>query len=129
MRFPVGQMLCRKMNDRLVPVQCDLHLLSDGQIIVLHDDTLRRTAGAGAANAPFPEALLDTPVEELAYADLKDVDVGAGCPKARASRERPADEGGEGGRAGISQGGNGAATRQQIDTGKPGAAVPHLHII
>lgn len=56
-------------------VECDMQLLRDGTIIVLHDDTLRRTADH-AINAAHA-ALFDTPVTELSWDELRDVDVGA----------------------------------------------------
>ena len=56
-------------------VECDMQLLSDGTIIVLHDDTLRRTADH-AVNAAHA-ALFDTAVTELSWDELRDVDVGA----------------------------------------------------
>ena len=51
-------------------VECDLHMLRDGKIIVLHDDTLRRTATNGRA------ALLDTNVSTLDWADISAIEVG-----------------------------------------------------
>lgn len=54
-------------------VECDLQQLADGTIVVLHDDTLRRTAEDGT-----PEALLDVPVAQLRWEDVRDVWVGGG---------------------------------------------------
>ena len=59
-------------------VECDLHLLADRQtIIVLHDDTLRRTAECGEEINRQYVGIMDTPVEELLLADLASVDVGS----------------------------------------------------
>eukprot|EP01050_Picozoa_sp_SAG11_P031930 SAG11_NODE_10136_length_849_cov_1.371846_1_plen_154_part_10 len=55
-------------------VECDLHQLADSTIIVLHDETLRRTASC--AQNVARDHILDTPVTELCWADVKDIDVG-----------------------------------------------------
>jgi glycerophosphoryl diester phosphodiesterase len=47
----------------------DLQQLADGTLVVLHDETLRRTARSA-------EPILDVPVRELRLADVRDVDVG-----------------------------------------------------
>jgi glycerophosphoryl diester phosphodiesterase len=47
-------------------VECDVHLSKDGELVVIHDDNLLRTAG------------IDKPVSELTAADLKQVNVGDG---------------------------------------------------
>lgn len=54
-------------------VECDLQMLADGTIVVLHDDTLSRTAVSGSSDA----ALLDTPVSKLTWEQVKDVDIGS----------------------------------------------------
>ena len=61
--------------------ECDLQSMRDGTLLVLHDDTLLRTATAppdltDAAARRFRE-LVRTPVGELAYDDVCDVDVGS----------------------------------------------------
>lgn len=50
-------------------------LLRDGTLIVLHDDTLERTAAPDAA--PAYRALVRTPVRTLRLADVSHVDVGS----------------------------------------------------
>ena len=61
------------LRDGADGVECDLQLLADGCVIVLHDDTLRRTG-----NSPAHEAILDVSVAELTWGAVKDVDIGAG---------------------------------------------------
>ena len=61
-------------HPKVTGVECDMQLLRDGTIVVLHDDTLRRTADH-AINAP-PAALLAPVVNELSWDELRD-DVGA----------------------------------------------------
>ena len=56
-------------------VECDLHLLRDGTVVVLHDDTLRRTADH-AVNAAH-EAVMDVDVSELTWQQVSAIDVGA----------------------------------------------------
>ena len=56
-------------------VECDLHLLRDGTVVVLHDDTLRRTADH-AVNAAH-EAVIDVDVSELTWQQVSAIDVGA----------------------------------------------------
>jgi glycerophosphoryl diester phosphodiesterase len=72
--------------------ECDLQTMRDGTLLVLHDDTLLRTATAppdltDAAARRFRE-LVRTPVGELAYDDVCDVDVGSWMSTNFAS-ERP----------------------------------------
>ena len=72
--------------------ECDLQCLRDGTLLVLHDDTLLRTATApphltDAAARRFRE-LVNTPVGELDYEDVRDVDVGSWMNPKFAS-ERP----------------------------------------
>jgi glycerophosphoryl diester phosphodiesterase len=72
--------------------ECDLQSMRDGTLLVLHDDTLLRTATAppdltDAAARRFRE-LVRTPVGELAYDDVCDVDVGSWMSSKFAS-ERP----------------------------------------
>jgi glycerophosphoryl diester phosphodiesterase len=62
-------------HPKVTGVECDMQLLRDGTIVVLHDDTLRRTADH-AVNAPHV-ALFDTAVNELSWDELREVDVGA----------------------------------------------------
>ena len=50
-------------------VECDLHMLADGEIVVLHDDTLRRTAS---------DAFEPVRLAIDAFADIADVHVIAG---------------------------------------------------
>ena len=61
--------------------ECDLQSMRDGTLLVLHDDTLLRTATAPPdltdAAARRWRDLVRTPVGELAYADVRDVDVGS----------------------------------------------------
>ncbi|WP_029422890.1 glycerophosphodiester phosphodiesterase [Alicyclobacillus macrosporangiidus] len=47
-------------------VECDVHLSRDGELVVIHDDNLVRTAG------------LDKPVNELTLAELRQIDIGDG---------------------------------------------------
>ena len=58
-----------------VGFEVDLHLLRDGTLIILHDETLERTARHDAA--PTYRALVRTPITTLRWADLSDVDVGS----------------------------------------------------
>lgn len=62
--------------------EMDLSVLSSGEVLVLHDETLRRTAACA------DERLLDVPVAELAWTDLRDVYVGSWFGP-RWSSERP----------------------------------------
>lgn len=56
-------------------VEYDLQQLADGTLVVLHDETLRRTAVPGSEGGPSA-ALLDTPVCQLYHSQLERVDVG-----------------------------------------------------
>ena len=72
--------------------ECDLQALRDGTLLVLHDNTLLRTATAppdltDAAARRFRE-LVRTPVNQLDYDDVCDVDVGSWMNHEFAS-ERP----------------------------------------
>ena len=77
---------------RGVGFECDLQALRDGTLLVLHDDTLHRTAtqplGLSDAAARRFRELVRTPVGELAYDDICDVDVGSWMNPKFAS-ERP----------------------------------------
>ncbi|CAH0373466.1 unnamed protein product [Pelagomonas calceolata] len=82
----------RAATARGVGFECDLQALRDGTLLVLHDDTLLRTATAppglsDAAARRFRE-LVRTPVGELVYDDVRDVDVGSWMNPKFAS-ERP----------------------------------------
>ena len=72
--------------------ECDLQSMRDGTLLVLHDDTLLRTATAPPnltdAAARRWNDLVRTPVGELAYEDVRDVDVGSWMNHEFAS-ERP----------------------------------------
>ena len=77
---------------RGVGFECDLQALRDGTLLVLHDDTLLRTATAppglsDAASRRWAD-LVRTPVGELDYDDVRDVDVGSWMSTNFAS-ERP----------------------------------------
>ena len=66
---------------RGVGFECDLQALRDGTLLVLHDDTLLRTATAppglsDAASRRWAD-LVRTPVGELDYEDVCDVDIGS----------------------------------------------------
>eukprot|EP01048_Picozoa_sp_COSAG05_P017690 COSAG05_NODE_2458_length_3037_cov_14.981280_2_plen_186_part_00 len=79
-RFPENTMSSFRgaLADGADGVECDLQLLADGSIVVLHDDTLRRTAGGTptiAANAAH-EGVLDAPVMELTWEQVREVDIG-----------------------------------------------------
>ena len=72
--------------------ECDLQTMRDGTLLVLHDDTLLRTATAppdltDAAARRWAD-LVRTPVGELDYEDVRDVDVGSWMGP-RFSSERP----------------------------------------
>ena len=72
--------------------ECDLQSMRDGTLLVLHDDTLLRTAtqpeGLSDAAARRFRELVRTPVGELDYDDVRDVDVGSWMGPRFAS-ERP----------------------------------------
>ena len=55
--------------------EVDIQLLRDGTLVVLHDDTLERTALHDFSATH--RALVREPVSRLRYIDLKDVDVGS----------------------------------------------------
>ena len=60
--------------------KCDLQLLNDGTLIVLHDTTLYRTAGGAWWHyivAPRLAWALTTPVSQLSWSDVRDIDVGS----------------------------------------------------
>jgi len=63
--------------------EMDLSVLSSGEVIVLHDDTLRRTASS------TDTSLLDQPVTELTWAQVRDVDVGSWLDAKWASERLP----------------------------------------
>ena len=82
----------RAATARGVGFECDLQSMRAGTLLVLHDDTLLRTATAprdltDAAARRWRE-LVRTPVGELAYDDVCDVDVGSWMNPKFAS-ERP----------------------------------------
>ena len=82
----------RAATARGVGFECDLQALRDGTLLVLHDDTLLRTAtqplGLSDAASRRWADLVRTPVGELAYEDVRDVDVGSWMSTNFAS-ERP----------------------------------------
>ena len=82
----------RAATARGVGFECDLQALRDGTLLVLHDDTLLRTAtqpeGLGDAAARRFRELVRTPVNQLDYDDVCDVDVGSWMSSKFAS-ERP----------------------------------------
>lgn len=51
-------------------IECDVKATADGIMIVLHDDTLRRTSNAQGA-------LADTPVDKMTYAQIAQYDAGS----------------------------------------------------
>ena len=61
--------------------ECDLQSMRDGTLLVLHDDTLLRTATAPRdltmRRRGAGRELVRTPVGELDYDDVRDVDVGS----------------------------------------------------
>ncbi len=62
-------------------VECDIHMTRDNRIVVLHDDTLRRTASYNPSKKLTLEQfkkILDTKIPELRYEDeVSQVSVGA----------------------------------------------------
>ena len=66
--------------------EVDLQLLRDGTLVVLHDDTLERTAAPDAA-LPM-KAIVRTPIEQLRWAEVADVDVGSWIDAERFGAER-----------------------------------------
>mmetsp|Transcript_16165 Transcript_16165/g.43529 ORF Transcript_16165/g.43529 Transcript_16165/m.43529 type:complete len:358 (+) Transcript_16165:48-1121(+) len=61
-------------------VEFDLQQLADGTLVLLHDETLARTACDTEEGAPTIDAVkLGTNVSELNYADISTVDVGGEC--------------------------------------------------
>ena len=56
-------------------VECDIQLLADGNVVILHDDTLRRTANS-PLNAAH-ESVLDLDVSQLTWEQVQPIDVGA----------------------------------------------------
>ncbi len=68
-------------------VECDVHMTSDQRIVVLHDDTLRRTASYDSTLAKTLTQehfgkIRDTKIPQLSYAnELSQVSVGAYNPK------------------------------------------------
>ena len=71
----------RAATARGVGFECDLQALRDGTLLVLHDDTLLRTAtappGLTMRRRGAGRELVRTPVSELDYEDVCDVDVGS----------------------------------------------------
>lgn len=64
-----------------IGAEFDLQQLADGQVVVLHDETLQRTASPWSAQSKWAtreeyQSLLDRNVSSLAWEDVKDVDVG-----------------------------------------------------
>jgi glycerophosphoryl diester phosphodiesterase len=64
-------------------VECDIHMTRDQRIVVIHDDTLERTASfnpknSGTLSRERFDAILKTPIPELSYDDeVSQVSVGA----------------------------------------------------
>lgn len=64
-------------------VECDIHMTADEQIIVFHDETLRKLARynpsmATTLSSETFDSILDIPVQQLSYADIiSQVDIGA----------------------------------------------------
>jgi glycerophosphoryl diester phosphodiesterase len=58
----------------------DVQMTKDNQLVVLHDETLARTAIAWSKNERLSESeyysLLNTPVTQLNYDDFKDIKIG-----------------------------------------------------
>ena len=72
--------------------ECDIQLLADGTVVVLHDDTLYRTAGGrGWMRFLWPRwfAILRTPASALTWEDVKNVDVGSYFDSAFANERVP----------------------------------------
>jgi hypothetical protein len=66
-------------------VEMDLQQTKDGTIILLHDDSLARTATLSAQTAAEFERVTAAPVAELNFADIKDIDIGSWKDKTFAS--------------------------------------------
>ena len=61
-------------SPKIVGVELDVQLTNDGKIVVLHDQTIRRTAFQ--PDIVKPQSLLDDPIETLNYDDIKNIQVG-----------------------------------------------------
>jgi hypothetical protein len=57
-------------------VELDVRLSRDGRVFVLHDATLRRTCWVSESDRWAKTGLLDTPVEDLDWAAIREVPVG-----------------------------------------------------
>lgn len=64
-----------------VSFECDLQVLRSGEVVLLHDDTLERTAAPWSADCGFEEeaykTLITTPAASLSLAEVSSVDVGS----------------------------------------------------
>lgn len=59
-------------------VEMDLQQTADGTVVVLHDDSLSRTAtSVDAEDAAEFDRLVSTPVAELQFDDIRDIDIGS----------------------------------------------------
>jgi glycerophosphoryl diester phosphodiesterase len=57
-------------------VEMDLQQTKDGTVVVLHDDSLARTATDTAKSSDEFAHICKTPVSELQWGEIKDVDIG-----------------------------------------------------
>jgi len=61
--------------------ECDLQLVRTGEVVLLHDDTLQRTAAPWSAEVGPDQAdyskLVTTPVESVSFDEVRRVDVGS----------------------------------------------------
>ncbi|WP_262424938.1 glycerophosphodiester phosphodiesterase family protein [Brachybacterium sp. Z12] len=66
----------RAIEDGAQLLECDVHLSADGQVVVMHDETIDRTA---AADSPLRTGAIG----ELTRAELDTVllEEGSGCPR------------------------------------------------
>jgi len=64
-----------------VSFECDLQVLRSGEVVLLHDDTLERTAAPWSADCGFEgeayKTLITTPAASLSLAEVSSVDVGS----------------------------------------------------
>ena len=61
-KIPENSLLAfKKCLEEKMPIELDLHLLKDGNIVVFHDDNLKRMTG------------LDKKLKDCTYEDIKDL--------------------------------------------------------
>ncbi len=67
----------QKVKDLKIPgVELDVHLTRDGQLVVIHDESIQRTGRFYTENMTEPQSAPDITIEESTYQELQKFDYG-----------------------------------------------------